>query len=90
MVYTYIARCSDNSLYTGITANLKKREKEHNTNYGSKYTRCRRPVKIIYFEKFKSRSDAVKREIQLKGWRKEKKENLIKYGHPNSKKSNNC
>ncbi|MBT7007161.1 GIY-YIG nuclease family protein [Candidatus Falkowbacteria bacterium] len=80
--YTYLARCNDNSLYTGYCVDILKREKKHNKGEGAKYTRQRRPVKIVYFEEYESRSEAMKREIQIKGWIKEKKENLIKYGHP--------
>lgn len=80
--YTYIARCNDNSLYTGITNNLQKREKRHNQGNGSKYTRARLPVKIIYSESFKTLKAAARREIQIKGWTKNKKENLIKDKHP--------
>lgn len=80
--YTYIAKCSDNSFYVGSTDNLKNRKTRHNEGVGSNYTEIRRPVKIIYFEEFKSRSEAIQREFQLKGWTKEKKKNLILYGHP--------
>jgi len=75
--YTYIARCADNSLYTGYCINLKEREQKHNSGTGAKYTRSRRPIKIIYFEKFSSRNMAMKREIEIKKWQKNKKEKLI-------------
>ena len=77
MYYTYLARCSDNSLYTGYYAHLDARENKHNKGEGAKYTRSRRPIKIIYFEKYTTRSEAMKREIQIKGWTKAQKENLI-------------
>jgi putative endonuclease len=79
--YTYIARCNDNSLYTGYCVNITQREKVHNEGKGAKYTRQRTPVKIIYFEEFDSRSAAMIREIQIKGWTKIQKENLIKSDH---------
>lgn len=82
---TYIARCSDGSLYTGITDDLKDRENRHNLGQGSNYTKQRLPIKIIYFEKFKTRKEAYVREKQLKGWKKEKKERLIQGLHPNTK-----
>ncbi|KKQ27031.1 MAG: Endo/excinuclease amino domain protein [Candidatus Magasanikbacteria bacterium GW2011_GWC2_37_14] len=80
--YTYIARCNDESLYTGITNDILKREKRHNQGFGSNYTRARLPIKIIYFEKFNNLKEAARREIQIKGWTKIKKENLIKGEHP--------
>jgi len=76
--YTYIARCNDNSLYTGYCKNLVYREKKHNLGKGAKYTKQRRPIKIIYFEKFETRVKAMRRERQIKKWPKVKKENLIK------------
>ncbi|MBT4210014.1 MAG: GIY-YIG nuclease family protein [Candidatus Komeilibacteria bacterium] len=74
----YLARCSDNSLYAGYCADLKQRENKHNSGDGAKYTRQRRPVKIVYSEEFDSISKAMKREAQIKGWKKEKKEELAK------------
>lgn len=81
--FTYIARCGDGSLYTGSTDNLIKREEKHNNGTGSIYTKTHLPVKIIYSELFSTRQEAVKREMQIKGWKKTKKENLIRFGHPN-------
>jgi putative endonuclease len=80
--FVYLARCSDNSLYIGNCSNLKNREKKHNMGEGAAYTKQRQPVKIVYFEEFDTLLEAVKRERQLKGWTRIKKENLIKYGHP--------
>jgi len=85
--YVYIALCADKSFYTGITNNLSKREIKHNYGVGSTYTKKRRPIKIIYSEFFKTRADAAKREKQIKGWSKNKKHNLILYGHPKPKKN---
>lgn len=82
MFYTYIARCADNSLYTGITNDLIEREKRHNAGVGSVYTSARRPVSIVYHETFTTRIAAAKRESQLKGWTKVKKEKLIQSLHP--------
>lgn len=75
--YIYIVRCNDNSLYTGYAIDLKRREKEHNEGGGARYTRMRRPVKIVYFEEFRARSAATKREYQIKQLRKKDKEDLI-------------
>ena len=74
--YFYILRCKDSSFYCGITNNLKERISEHNSGEGAKYTRSRVPVKLIYFEEFLDKSSACKREIEVKKWRKEKKEAL--------------
>lgn len=82
MYFVYLARCSDTSLYTGYCNNIKAREKKHNTGAGAKYTRTRRPVKIVYYEQYDLRIDAMKREAQIKGWRRSKKENLVLKGHP--------
>ena len=75
--YFYIVRCSDNSLYSGITNDIQSRVKAHNSGKGAKYTAFKRPVKLVYSEKHKNISDAKKREEQVKGWSKEKKEEFI-------------
>ncbi|MFC1523229.1 GIY-YIG nuclease family protein [Thermodesulfobacteriota bacterium] len=64
--YTYIVSCNDQTLYTGITNNLDKRIDAHNSGVGAKYTRSRRPIRLLYSEKHESRSAAAKREYQLK------------------------
>lgn len=77
--YTYMLRCSDNSLYTGWTSDLEAREKAHNEGKtGAKCLRGRRPVKVVYFEEFDTKSEAMRREAEIKKLKKEKKENLIK------------
>ena len=80
MFYVYILRCSDNSLYCGVTTDLRRRVKEHNskTSKSAKYTRARQPVTLVYSEKFSSINEALKREAEVKTWTKIKKENLIK------------
>jgi len=75
--YVYFARCSDDSLYAGYTTDLKKREQRHNQGRGARYTRIRRPVEIIYSEEFNTKSEAMKREYELKHLRKEDKERLV-------------
>ena len=78
MYYLYLLRCSDNSLYCGQTKNLKRRIKEHNSNDSkSKYTRARRPIKLVYFEKYKTVNEVLRREWQIKRWSRSKKEALI-------------
>lgn len=67
MWYTYIVRCSDNSLYTGVTTDLERRVDEHNTSdKGAKYTKTRRPVKLVYEETHTDRSSSCKRESEIK------------------------
>ena len=63
----YILKCSDNSLYTGITTELERRVKEHNHGkQAAAYTRARRPVELVYSESHDSRSSAAKREYEIK------------------------
>ena len=83
MNYCYILRCADSTLYTGWTNDLEARLKAHNTGKGAKYTRCRRPVELIYFEEFETKEDAMSREWHIKRLSREKKLELIK----NSKKT---
>lgn len=73
----YILRCSDNTLYTGITNNLEKRIAAHNSGKGAKYTKSRRPVKLVYSENCADRSAASKREYAIKQLRRAEKEKLI-------------
>ncbi|HDH50277.1 MAG TPA: GIY-YIG nuclease family protein [Nitrospirae bacterium] len=75
--YLYILKCNDGSLYTGTTPNLQRRIKSHNDGSGGRYTRCRLPVSLIYSESYSIKSDALKRELQIKGWSRAKKESLI-------------
>ena len=84
--FTYIARCSDNSLYTGITSNVVNREKRHNNGQGCEYTKKRLPIKIEYFETYNTLKEAASREKQIKGWVNNKKERLIKGKQPILKK----
>jgi putative endonuclease len=76
--YTYILLCNDKSYYIGITNDLKKRLILHNTGKGLKYLLSKLPVKLLYYEEYPNKSEAHKREIQLKGWTRIKKEKLIK------------
>jgi putative endonuclease len=75
--YFYILRCRDNSLYAGIALDPKKRLEEHNAGQGANFTARRRPVSLVYYEKHSSMASARKRENQVKGWRIEKKEQLL-------------
>ena len=77
--YVYILRCSDNSLYTGITNDLDRRFNEHNDGkLKDAYTYSRRPVKLEYFQDFTEPTQAIFFEKKLKKWSKVKKEVLIK------------
>lgn len=79
MYFVYLLCCSDNSLYCGQTNDLERRIREHNSpDSRSKYTRSRRPVKLVYFEKYKTVGEALKREWQIKRLPRLKKEILIK------------
>lgn len=64
--YAYILLCADGTCYSGYTTNISAREKAHNSGKGAKYTRSRRPVKVIYYEEFDNKSEALKREAALK------------------------
>ena len=77
MHYVYLLRCADNSLYCGETPDLGTRESDHNEGRGGSYTSKRRPVQMIYAEQFASRQEALKRERQIKGWTRNKKEALV-------------
>ena len=75
--FVYILECADKSLYVGCTNDLNKRLKQHNdSKWGAHYTKIRRPVKLVYSENFKTKSEALKREAQIKSWRREKKLDL--------------
>ncbi|NOY58846.1 MAG: GIY-YIG nuclease family protein [Calditrichaeota bacterium] len=77
--FVYIVRCSDASLYTGITRNVAKRLQMHNGEMagGARYTRSRRPVRLAYLEAHPSQSAAMRRERQIKKLSKRKKEALV-------------
>ena len=74
--FAYLARCNDNTLYSGYTNDIGKRELAHNEGKGARYTRMRRPIKIVYFEEFNNRDEAMKREYELKQLNKKEKERL--------------
>ena len=75
--YTYIVKCSDETLYTGWTNNLKKRLEAHNSGKGAKYTKTRRPVELVYFEEYDTKQEAMKREYAIKQLSRQKKLALI-------------
>lgn len=76
--YTYMVECSDGSFYTGWTNDLEKRIKVHNEKRGAKYTRSRTPVRLVYYEAFTEKQDAMRREYEIKQYSRREKEALIK------------
>ena len=84
--FVYIAQCQDGKLYIGKTTNLKNRIIIHNNGQGAQFIRQHGPAKIVHFEKFDNNLNVCKRERQIKKWSRIKKENLIKFGHPNPNK----
>ncbi|MDO8408036.1 MAG: GIY-YIG nuclease family protein [bacterium] len=77
MYFVYIIECTDGSLYTGITTNIARRFAEHKAGTGGHYTRSKSVLKVAYTEKHHDRSSALKREMEIKGWHRDKKLNLI-------------
>ena len=77
MNYVYILRCCYGTYYTGWTNDLEKRLHKHNTKQGAKYTRSRLPVSLVYYEKFETKSLAMKREYEIKQLSHQQKEQLI-------------
>lgn len=75
--FFYIAQCSDDSLYTGSCKDLLEREKAHNSGKGAKYTRSRLPVTFVYTETFATKSEALKREAQVKKLSRKEKLHLV-------------
>lgn len=77
MNYTYIVECSDRTLYTGWTNNLEKRLEAHNAGKGARYTKTRRPVKLVYQEQFETKEEAMSREYHIKQLSRKEKLKLI-------------
>ncbi len=76
--FVYLLECRDKSLYCGYSKNLKKRLELHNKGTASKYTKRKRPVKLVYFEKFSTQRKAMRREIEIKKMQRFEKIKLIK------------
>ncbi|MFA5130054.1 MAG: GIY-YIG nuclease family protein [Patescibacteria group bacterium] len=76
--FVYIIRCSDNSLYTGISTDVVRRIAQHNAKKGAAYTRSRASVRLVWKSRSMTESKARKREAEIKRWGKEKKEGFIK------------
>ena len=76
--YVYMLECCDNTLYTGIAKDVHKRLKEHNTSEkAAKYTRARRPLRLVYTQELPTRSEALEREYAIKKLKREEKLRLI-------------
>ncbi|MCX6785774.1 MAG: GIY-YIG nuclease family protein [Candidatus Komeilibacteria bacterium] len=90
MYHLYLIKCSDATLYAGITTNLTRRIAEHNHSpLGAKYTHARRPVKLVYFKKFKNKSLAAKAEAKIKKLSRAEKLKLC-LKKPSSSSSSRC
>lgn len=77
MYYVYILRCIDGSFYCGFTNDVQKRFEKHKSGKGAKYTRSHLPLEIVYVEKFETKSDALKRECEIKAMTRLQKEKLV-------------
>ena len=75
--FCYILECADKTYYTGWTTDPPRRESQHNTGRGAKYTRMKRPVKLVYVEELSSRNEAMKRERAIKKMTRSQKRKLI-------------
>ncbi len=75
--YLYIVKCSDDTLYTGISVDIPSRIAKHNSGKGAKYVRTRLPVTLVYSETFETHKEAILREIYIKSWSKTRKLRLI-------------
>lgn len=78
MPFVYIVRCADKTLYTGWALDVEARVKTHNAGRGAKYTRARRPVKLVYREELATRLEAMRRERAIKRYPRAKKLELVK------------
>jgi len=79
--FLYILQCADGTYYTGVTTDMKRRLNEHNTSKrGAKYTKTRRPVKVVYLSEYEDRSSAQKAEYEFKQLTRKQKESIINEG----------
>ena len=88
--HVYVVVCFDNSFYCGITTNIERRIKQHNGELsgGAKYTRSRRPCRLVYKEKAENRSTASKKEYWFKKLSRKQKEKYINYPSDSSSSTN--
>lgn len=75
--YFYVLSCKDGSLYAGYTTDVERRVHQHNEGKGAKYTRGRGPVKLVHFQSFETKGEALRAEYQFKQWPKKKKEEFL-------------
>jgi putative endonuclease len=75
--FCYLLECADGSLYAGITPTLERRVRRHNAGSASKYTRARRPVRLVWSEPWPDRASASRREAALKRLRRAAKRALV-------------
>ena len=85
MHYTYMVQCGDGTLYTGYTTDVVRRTQEHNRGKGAKYTRSRLPVSLVYYEVHETKTDAMRREYDLKQLTRVEKLKLIEEFHRGEK-----
>jgi len=78
MYYIYVLLCKDGSYYIGSTNNIQERFLDHLEGRGARYTKSHKPERLVYQEKFSTKSEALKREAELKKWTKARKKALIK------------
>src|SRR3989338_3571384 len=84
----YIIQCKDRRLYTGITNSLDRRLAEHNSGHGSRFTKFRTPVKLVYCQEVATRSDSLKREAEIKKLNRSEKLALIRSFAPSGAQDN--
>ena len=82
MFYVYMVRCADGTFYTGYTTNVNRRVDMHNKGKGARYTRSRLPVELLYQETFPTKTEALRREYEVKQLTREQKERLIQSPPP--------
>jgi putative endonuclease len=78
--FVYLLLCDDGSYYTGYTNNVALRFERHKKGYGARYTRIRRPRKVVYVEEFRTRGAAIRRELQIKSLSHREKHRLVSTG----------
>lgn len=83
MYYVYILQTGNNGLYVGVTSNLSNRIRRHVDGDGAGFTRRNKVKELVYTESYPTYLEARRRESQIKGWSRIKKENIIRYGRPN-------
>ncbi|TNE47313.1 MAG: GIY-YIG nuclease family protein [Deltaproteobacteria bacterium] len=88
--FLYVLECADQSLYTGITTDVERRVEEHNSSpKGAKYTRARRPVRLVYVAEYPNRSEATKEERAFKRLRRREKLKRVGKGEEESEQQSN-